>query len=213
MKTKIIASLVAGGMLVGAGFITSMVSSPGTAAAQEESVATDQDRGFFGRGIELLSDVLSDLVGEGTIDQADADAVLVAVTEAAEERRAEREALREQVQGYLEDGVITAEEAANLPEYHPFNGEAFDEAWADGELTREEIWEARPHPRRDAFRKGARLGALVDDGGIDQSELDSLGADHPLNQVDLSEYLADDGLITLDELREIRDQVRPGPNT
>jgi len=211
MRNKIVASLVAGGLLVGAGFVTSIVSSPATAAAQEESVG-NRDNGFFTRGLEFLSDVLSDLVGEGTIDQSDADAVLDAVTDKADEIKEEREAIREALETALEDDVLTEQEAldAGVPEDHwIFTAEALDDAWEDGQLTSEEIREARPHPRRHAFKRGAHFGALLDDGGIDQEEYDALGDDHPLKQVDVSEYLADDGLITPDELREMKDQLRP----
>ena len=38
MRNKVIAALVAGGLLVGAGFVTSIVSAPGTAFAQEETI-------------------------------------------------------------------------------------------------------------------------------------------------------------------------------
>ena len=50
MRTKIIASLVAGGLLVGAGFVTAIVSSPATAAAQEETAATDEVKGVLRTG-------------------------------------------------------------------------------------------------------------------------------------------------------------------
>ncbi len=203
MRNKIITALVAGGLLVGAGFATSVISAPGTASAQEETTGTVEERkGPFHRGFEFLSGVLDDLVGEGTISQEDAHAVLNAVEEKAAEVKAEHEAMRELIKGFLEDGVITEDEAAQLPDDHGIFNERFDEAWADGELTSEELREARPHPRRDAFKKGARFGALLDDGGIDRGEYDALGDDHPLKQIDVSEYL-DDGLITPEELREI----------
>lgn len=209
MRNKIIASLVAGGLLVGAGFVTSIVSSPGTASAQEESAETE-GKGFFTRGLEFLSDVLDELVGEGTIDQSDADAVLEAVTDKAEEVRETRQAVHDAIESALEDGELTEQEAldAGVPEDHwLFTADALEDAWEDGKLTTEEIRQARPHPRRDAFKRGARLGALLDDGGIDQSEYDSLGDDHPLSQVEVDEYFDDDGLITIDELREIKDQI------
>jgi hypothetical protein len=44
---------------------------------------------------------------------------------------------------------------------------------------------------------------LLDDGGIDQEEYDSLSDNHPLKQIDVSEYLAD-GVISIDELRELK---------
>ena len=60
-----------------------------------------------------------------------------------------------------------------------------------------------PHPKRGQFWFGARLGALLDDGGIDQEEYDALPDDHPLKQLDVSEYL-DDGIISIDEFRELK---------
>ncbi len=207
MRSKVMAALVAGGLLVGAGFVTSMVSAADPASAQEDSTAQDESRGFFARGMEFLGGVLDDLVGEGTITSDQATAVLEAVEEKAAELKEEREALREEIEGYLEDGVLTSDEAANLPDDHWLLSDVFDEAWEDGELTTEEIREARPHPRRDAFRHGARFGALLDDGGIDQTEYDELPAEHPLKQIDVTEYL-DDGLITIEELQEIRDAIQ-----
>lgn len=207
MRNKIMAALVAGGLLVGAGFVTSIVSAPDTAVAQE--AAEDEDRGFFARGMGFLGDVLDELVGEGTIDSDQADAILNAVEEKAADVKEEREALREEIKGYLEDGVLTSDEAANLPEDHWLLSDALDDAWADGELTIGEIREARPHPRRDAFRHGARFGALLDDGGIDEAEYEGLPDEHPLKQIDVSEYFEDDGLITVDELRQIKDEFGP----
>ena len=211
MRNKVIAALVAGGLLVGAGFVTSFVSAPGTASAQETEAGTDEARGFFSRGLEFLQGVLSDLVSDGTLSQEDADAVADAVETEAASMQAEHEALREAIEAAFEDDVLTEAEAASvLPDDHKWLSEEFDEAWADGELTKDEIRELSPHSRRNSFRKGAQFGALLDDGGIDQEELDSLGEDHPLNNVEgIEDYLADDGLITIDELREIREANRP----
>ncbi len=210
MRNKIIAALVAGGLLVGAGFATSIISAPGTASAQEETAETDQEaRRPFQRGFEFLSGVLDELVGNKDISAETAKIVLNAVEEKAEEVKAERETMRDLIKGFLEnDGVITETEAQQLPNDHWIFNEKFDEAWEDKELSSEELRQARPHPRRDTFKKGARFGALLDDGGIDQEEYDALGDDHPLKQIDVSEYLAGDGLITPEELREIWQQHR-----
>lgn len=210
MRNKIIAAAVAGGLLVGAGFVTAIVSAPAVAEAQEET-GGDEERGMFHRGLEFLSDVLADLVSSGEIDQSDADAVLGAVETKAEEVKAEREALRELTKELLDDDVITSAEAQQLPEDHPFLSERFDEAWEDGELSKDEIRAARPHHHRGAFERGARLGALMDDGGIDQAEYDEvmqkIGDDHPLADIDVTGYFADDDLITWDELREIHQEL------
>ncbi len=201
-KSRITAALVASSLLVGAAFVASAVSIPSTAVAQE---STGDAR--HGRAFDLLSEVLGELVSDGTLNQTQADAVAAAVEDKVDDLRAERAELRELTKTLLEDGVLTSEEAEQLPEDHPLLSEKLDEAWEDGELTVEEIRSERDHPRRTAFRHGARLGALLDDGGIDQAEYDSLGDDHPLKSIDVSEYL-DDGLITIDELREIRSEFR-----
>lgn len=206
MGKKISAALVAGGLLVGAGLLTSVVSSPGTAVAQEEADSTE-DQGPIPRILGFLGEVLDELVGDGTITQDQADAILEASESKATEVKEEREAQRDLIQGFLDDDVITEDEASQLPDDHWLLSEIFDDAWEDGELTVEEIRELRPHPRRDAFKNGLRFGAFLDDGGIDQEEYDSLDDNHPLKQVDVSEYLAD-GLITPDELREIHRGLR-----
>jgi polyhydroxyalkanoate synthesis regulator phasin len=213
MRNKIIAALVAGGLLVGAGLVSAAASAPAVASAQEDSAQEDsaENEGRSHRGMNLLSEVLDDLVDDGTISQDQADAVTDALEAKVEEIKAQREALREMVQEFLGDGVITADEAAQLPEDNPFNDEAFDEAWEDGELTIEEIREIKPKPGRQAFKRGIRFGALLDDGGIDAEEwadvVADLPQDHPLADFDVSEYL-EDGVITVDELREIHETVR-----
>lgn len=209
MKEKVLAAAVAGGLLVGAGFVTAAISSPAVAGAQEDSAPEDSTEGSdvrpFSRHGAILDDVLTDLVEDGTIDQGQADAIVEALTAKAEELKATRQELRQLISDLLEDGALTADELAQLPEGHPFNDPdgRFADALEDGELTIEEIREARPHPRRDWFKRGIRFGAILDDGGIDQSEYDGLSEDHPLKQIDVSEYL-EDGVISIDELREIR---------
>ncbi len=202
MKNKVLAAMAVGGLLVGAGLVTSIVSAPGTATAQEDTDSTTED-GPFPRILGFLGDVLDGLVDDGTIDQDQADAILEATSDKASELRDEHDAVRQQLRDFLEDGVITEDEAAQLPEDHPLLSDRYDEAWADGQITRDEL---RPFSRRHAFERGRELGALLDDGGIDQEEYDSLDDDSPLKQADVSEYL-EDGLITPDELREIHQDL------
>ena len=160
--------------------------------------------------MDVLSEVLSDLVDDETISREQADAILAAIGTKAEELKAQREANKALIEGFLEDDVITSDELAQLPDDHPFNDPdgPFADAVSDGELTRDELREARPHPRHGAFRRGAHFGALLDDGGIDQAEYDELPVEHPLKQVDVSDYLDDDGLITPDELRELHEELK-----
>lgn len=201
MGKKIWAAIVAGGLLIGAGFVASIVSVPGTAAAQEES-DTKERQGPIPRILGFLGEVLDDLVGDGTITQDQADAIVAASEAKAEEKRAEHEANRTLLGEAMADDVITEDEVADLPEDHPIFDERFDEAWADGELTGEELAELRPFSRGGFFKHGFGLGSILDDGGITEEEYDSLDSDHPLKQADVSQYL-EDGLITPDELREL----------
>jgi len=212
MRNKVIAALVASGLLVGAGFVTSVVSAPGTASAQEEAATDGEGRGFLTRGLDFLGGVLDDMVGNDDLSQEDADAVLAAVETAAEEAKADREAIREAIKSALEDGALTKAEAAaaGLPDDHwLLTADALEEAWADGKLTTEEIRDARPHSRRDSFKRGARFGALLDDGGISQAEYDDLPDDHRLKQVENIEDYLTDGVITIEELKAIREAHRP----
>jgi len=47
MGKKVWAAIVVGGLLIGAGFVTSIVSAPSTAAAQEESDTEEEARSQF----------------------------------------------------------------------------------------------------------------------------------------------------------------------
>jgi hypothetical protein len=206
MRTKIMAAFVAGGLLVGAGLLTALISTPGTAQAQEEPDESEGG-GAVSRIIGFLGEVVDDLVGDGTITRDQADAIVAATEDKIDELREEHRALRDQLSEFLEDGVITEEEASELPDDHWLFGEALDEAWQDGELTPGDLRNIRPFHKGHDFRHGFRFGALFDDGGIDQEEYDTLDDEHPLKQIDAGEYL-EDGLITPDEFREIFSDLR-----
>jgi hypothetical protein len=206
VRQKVISAAVVGGLLVGSAFIAG-AAIPDVAGAQEnQDQGTEKNDERFGqwRGA-IFEEVLVDLVAAGTITEDQRDEITEAVVAKAEELRAQHQELRAQIAGFLDDGVISAEELAQLPDDHPFNDPdgQFGDALEDGELTREEIREARPFSRGNFFKQGARFGALLDDGGIDQEEYDSLPEDHPLKQADVSAYL-EDGVISLDELRQLR---------
>jgi hypothetical protein len=134
-------------LLVGA---TAVLAGPGGGSAALTAV---------GGASTVLSDVLSGLVGDGVIDQGQADAILEAVDARHEELRAERQRLREQLRGFLEDGTLSADELAQLPEDHPLRN--LDQYLEDGQLTLEELRQLRGfgfgfgHRGHGWFRDGA----------------------------------------------------------
>lgn len=145
MRT-IIASLAAAGVLVaGAFFASSVVPAP--ADAQVADTETTSPRAEARQ--EILDEVLAGLVADGTITQAQADAVSTAITDKAAELRSERQAMRELIKSFLEDDVITSDELAQLGDDHPFNDPdgPFAEAAEDGEITKEELRELRRERR------------------------------------------------------------------
>jgi competence protein ComGC len=161
MRNKVIASLTAGGVLIVAGFATAAIAAPSTASAQE---ATDKSQ-VAPRGFDLLGEALSDLVDEGVIDQAQADAVVEAVQDKADAFREERESAMALLRELLEDGVLTSAEADQLPDGHFLLTERFDEAWEDGQLTRDELGFGH------AFRRGFHRGFHFGNGFRDRAQL------------------------------------------
>jgi len=130
---RLIIVVAAGALLLVAA--TSVLAAP----TGEGPTATIQSA--VGLAGDLLSDVLDELVSAGTINQAQADAIEKAVDDRRAELRAEREKLREQMQTFLEDGVLSADELAQLPEDHPLRN--LDQYLEDGQLTTDELRELR----------------------------------------------------------------------
>jgi hypothetical protein len=136
---------------------TSSPSSEGTDGSDDANDDSDGKRDrevthghAFGFGLEdgapgdLLDDTLADLVANGTITQAQADAITDALAQAVDDKQSELEALREQmeqtwrqIQAFLEDGVITSDELAQLPEDNPISN--LEDILADGQITQEEL--------------------------------------------------------------------------
>ena len=97
----------------------------------------------------LLDEVLAELVSGGVITQEQSDAITQALTDKAEQRRAEFEAERErlqqmwtQIEGFLEDDVITSDEIAELPADNPFS--TLQDILSDGQITVEELQSVAP---------------------------------------------------------------------
>jgi len=155
---RIFVSIAAAGVLVAGAFAAStIVNGPALAQTTETptAAAPAADRPDFPRPGDILDEVLGDLVGDGTLDQGDADAVRTALEARHEEVRAEMEAWREEnpgrfergfrrgfaMGGLLEDGVIDTAELAELPDDHPSkdpDGPAA-EFLIDGQLTEDEL--------------------------------------------------------------------------
>jgi hypothetical protein len=164
MRSKIFAAVAAGGLLVGAGLVTSIVSSPGVANAQDETEAPDEMRPERVGGRGILDEVLDDLVAEGTLTQEQADAVARAAEEKVEELRdlwrqhlgdLSEDELREgapfplwrgfghgfRLRGLLDDGGIDQGEYDGLRDTHPLKQVDVSEYLEDGLITPEEVRE------------------------------------------------------------------------
>lgn len=163
MRTKIGAAFLAGGLLVGAGFLTSVISAPGTAQgqAEPEGPATEHR---LPRMLGFLEDVVADLVDDGTLTRDQADAVIAAAGAKAEEVWQARDALKERLRsGHAErwrsfanglrfgalfdDGGIDQDEYDGLPEGHPLRDLDLDEYLEDGRITPDEFLEILPELR------------------------------------------------------------------
>lgn len=153
---RLIASVAAAGILVAGAFVASTAAnSPAEAQTTEDNTTLERperpERGA------ILDEVLGELVEAGTITDSQATAVKEALQAKHEElkanrpdgehrgdRRGDRRGhLRAQIQELLEDGVISADEIADLPDRHPFNNAdgPFAELLEDGEITQAE-WDA-----------------------------------------------------------------------
>jgi len=143
-----VAALVAGGALA--------------AIAQDDESdpnAVDQPK-----PMPVVSEVLNDLVNDGTINQDQADAILTALHEKRLEIRENIREHRELMRSLWEDGVLTSDEIDQLPPEHPFRNPdgPVAEYLEDGELTREELRELRPFPPHKRLRSALRTFADTD---------------------------------------------------
>ena len=116
----------------------------------EGGKTTDGKHGFRHAVGDMLDEVLADLVSQGVITQAQADAIVAALEDAADQQRADIEAEMdelmqnmEQIQGFLEDGVITQEEVDQLPADSALR-ELFNSIAQDGEINLDELSELGP---------------------------------------------------------------------
>lgn len=135
-----------------AGFL--LIAGAAVAAAAPSLV--DQARTVFGTGVQddsgtitvgtglahpghdLLAEVLADLVGDGTITQAQSDAITTALVDRVDALKADMEARRELFESFVEDGVITQAEIDQLPADDPLRV-AFDSIANDGQITLDQL--------------------------------------------------------------------------
>lgn len=173
MRTRLLGLPLAGLLLVGGATAVLAGSGAGEAVVRTAANATT------GAGT-LLTDVLAGLVEDGTIDQSQADAITNAVEQRRTELRQQAQALREQFRTFLEDGVLSAEELAQLPEDNPLRN--LDQFLEDGQLTTDELRQlrgfgfgpGRGHPGQGPL--GAP-GVPPVDGGTDGGGTDGGGTD------------------------------------
>ncbi|HEY7703433.1 MAG TPA: hypothetical protein VID03_01220 [Acidimicrobiia bacterium] len=217
MRRLIIGAATVGALVTG-GVVGAAVAAPAPRVGQTEETTTTTPATAKHDREGVIAETLDQLAEDGVITQDQADVVLQALTDAlADEVRAHPFrrglGLGFRLGTLLDDGVITAEELAQLPENHPLKDSDGPLAGAleDGQITTEELREAfrglgpGPTPRfLGRLGLGLRLGALLDDGVITQEEIDQLPEGSFLKDPNgpAAEYL-DDGQLTLDELKEL----------
>jgi polyhydroxyalkanoate synthesis regulator phasin len=155
---RIAASLAAATLLVAGAFVAVAVSNTAAdAQVADDEMTTDVERPEPGA---VMTEVLDGLVADGTLTQAQADAVADAFKEKREElkdtvgemrQRHRRGHMLHRIGHLLDDGVISADEIAELPDNHPFKDPdgPFAEALEDGQITQAE-WDAIVAERKAA---------------------------------------------------------------
>jgi Spy/CpxP family protein refolding chaperone len=169
---KVIASIAAAGVLVVGAFAASTITTSEVSAQTDDTAAVTDEVRRPHPGV-ILDQVLGDLVEDGTLNQDQADAVKDGLEAKRddmkekygdrEDRRERRGEMREQIQSWLEDGVITAEELAELPFDLPRSEDGpLAEALEDGQITQAE-WDAFVEQRKadHEARRGADSDSLV----------------------------------------------------
>ena len=167
---KIFVALAASGVLVVGAFTAAAITDNGVALAQDTTAdsASMEAPARPERGAHM-DEVLNGLVAEDVITQGQADQIKAAFEEKAAELREQFGDRERRGPGFrdgfrrgfgigelLEDGVIDADELAELGPDHPLNdpdGPAAD--YLDGGLTQEELREMHEQQRE---RRGAGFG-------------------------------------------------------
>jgi polyhydroxyalkanoate synthesis regulator phasin len=150
-KTTIGIPLAALMLVVAAGAVLATTGTPASqganvpaAASASPSPSAAAGTGKLRLGDNVLNGVLDELVTKGTITSAQEKAILDAVTaertarrEARQENRQELKADRQQLRGFLSDGVITKDEFDKLPADSPLR--QLTSLMDDGKITLDEL--------------------------------------------------------------------------
>lgn len=185
MKKKTwITGLGLGAAIVGGSLLLATVSPIGLAGAQDEADTSDDDvaseEGAVGKPGRhgVLDEVLDDLVAEGTIDQADAEAVAEAMDERIQEFRADHPGRRGRGHGpRLGPGGPGIGRGDELPDALGMTHQELRNALADGQ-TLEEIAEAAGIDLAEVANERLddgqdRLDEALADGSIDEERAEA----------------------------------------
>ena len=166
---RFLAALAAAGVLIAGGFVAATVSPTTPASAQEstdEAPVTEDGTVERPEKGAIMEEVFAELVSDGVITQEQAEQVQAALEAKHEElreqfgdrlqRRDHRNRLGGFLHGALEDGVVDADELAQLPDGHPLNDPEgpFAEYLDDGQLTEEELDQIREQFRQNRGPRG-----------------------------------------------------------
>ena len=171
MKKQLVAVALTGTML-GGGLLGATLFTPGLAGAQDEApAATEVEHPDAG---ERVGEVLAPLIADGTLTQAQADAVTEAFVSAGEQRQADRQERQDDSQADRE------EQQAALAAELGISVDALTEALQSGQ-TPVEVAEANGSSAADVinFMEGAladRLAEAVANGDMDQQRADEIAA-------------------------------------
>ena len=155
---KIIILVLAGTLVLGVGLIATAQAEEAQTEKSSDDDAESEKRGRHKRGSRFeqalaVADVLAGLVSDGTLTQAQMDAVVAAVEEARARFVAEHRDVRAMWESFWEDRVLTADEIAQLPFAEELNDPdgPFAPVLEDGQITEGEFEQLE-----ERFDKGTR---------------------------------------------------------
>ncbi len=163
----------------------------------------------------VVEEVLGELVADGTITQAQSDAILTAIKDRAAEIAEDLETMRERLGSFWDDGVLTRDEIGQLPfSDRILEAEGVADALEDDEITTEELDGLRSgsHLWRAGLRglgSWQKFRSLWDDGVLTRDEIGQLPfSDRILEAEGVADAL-EDGEITTEEMDGLRSGLHP----